>query len=84
MNDNLIMQESELSVPSRQGTLKEESSDESTIISSQTSTLTRNINPDAMNQVSTQILLLKYNIIFLLINFRRYCNLDFLKAFDYS
>ena len=84
MTDNLILQESELSVPSRQGTLKEESSDESTIISSQTSTLTRNINPDAMNQVSTQILLLKYNIIFLLINFRRYCNLDFLKAFDYS
>lgn len=33
---------------SRQGTLKEESSDESTIISSQTSTLTRNIGPESM------------------------------------
>jgi protein KIBRA len=33
---------------SRQGTLKEESSDESTIISSQTSTLTRNIGPERM------------------------------------
>ena len=33
---------------SRQGTLKEESSDESTIISSQTSTLTRNMGPEAM------------------------------------
>lgn len=33
---------------SKQGTLKEESSDESSIISSQTSTLTRNIGPEAM------------------------------------
>lgn len=33
---------------SRQGTLKEESSDESTIISSQTSTLTRNLGAEAM------------------------------------
>ena len=43
-------QESEISTmtSSRQGTLKEESSDESTIISSQTSTLTRNIGPEAM------------------------------------
>ena len=43
-------QESELSsgVNSKQGTLKEESSDESTIISSQTSTLTRNVGPEAM------------------------------------
>eukprot|EP00095_Tigriopus_kingsejongensis_P003652 maker-scaffold11_size778918-snap-gene-0.11 protein:Tk03652 transcript:maker-scaffold11_size778918-snap-gene-0.11-mRNA-1 annotation:"protein kibra-like isoform 1" len=35
-------------VSSKQGTLKEESSDESTIISSQTSTLTRNICPEVM------------------------------------
>lgn len=42
-------QESEITVTSsRQGTLKEESSDESTIISSQTSTLTRNIGPESM------------------------------------
>jgi len=42
-------QESEITVSSsRQGTLKEESSDESTIISSQTSTLTRNIGPESM------------------------------------
>ncbi len=33
---------------SRQGTLKEESSDDSTVISSQTSTLTRNVGPEAM------------------------------------
>lgn len=45
-----IKQESEISsmTSSRQGTLKEESSDESTIISSQTSTLTRNIGPESM------------------------------------
>ena len=45
-----VKQESELSsvTNSRQGTLKEESSDESTIISSQTSTLTRNMGPEAM------------------------------------
>jgi len=45
-----VKQESEISsmASSRQGTLKEESSDESTIISSQTSTLTRNIGPEAM------------------------------------
>jgi len=45
-----IKQESEISsmMSSRQGTLKEESSDESTIISSQTSTLTRNIGPESM------------------------------------
>ena len=45
-----LKQESELSsmTSSRQGTLKEESSDESTIISSQTSTLTRNMGPEAM------------------------------------
>jgi len=42
-------QESEVSMSgSRVGTLKEESSDESTIISSQTSTLTRNIGPECM------------------------------------
>lgn len=42
-------QESEITVSSsRQGTLKEESSDESTIISSQTSTLTRNFGPESM------------------------------------
>jgi len=42
-------QDSEITVTSsRQGTLKEESSDESTIISSQTSTLTRNIGPESM------------------------------------
>jgi len=35
-------------VSSHQGTLKEESSDDSTIISSQASTLTRNMNPEAM------------------------------------
>merc|ERR1711935_241242 len=35
-------------VSSHQGTLKEESSDDSTIISSQASTLTRNLNPEAM------------------------------------
>jgi len=46
-----IKQESEISSmnSSRQGTLKEESSDESTIISSQTSTLTRNIGPESMH-----------------------------------
>ena len=45
-----LKQESEISSmnSSRQGTLKEESSDESTIISSQTSTLTRNIGPESM------------------------------------
>merc|ERR1719325_231166 len=45
-----LKQESDISTitGSRQGTLKEESSDESTIISSQTSTLTRNIGPEAM------------------------------------
>ena len=45
-----MKQESEISsmANSRQGTLKEESSDESTIISSQTSTLTRNIGPESM------------------------------------
>merc|ERR1711963_1200256 len=45
-----VKQESEISsmANSRQGTLKEESSDESTIISSQTSTLTRNIGPESM------------------------------------
>lgn len=45
-------QESEVSSSvggSRVGTLKEESSDESTIISSQTSTLTRNIGPESMH-----------------------------------
>ena len=46
---NHLKQESEISsMGSRQGTLKEESSDESTIISSQTSTLTRNIGPESM------------------------------------
>ncbi|XP_059079146.1 protein kibra-like isoform X2 [Tigriopus californicus] len=35
-------------ISSKQSTLKEESSDESTIISSQTSTLTRNIGPEAL------------------------------------
>merc|ERR1719328_1010884 len=45
-----LKQESEISSmnSSRQGTLKEESSDESTIISPQTSTLTRNIGPESM------------------------------------
>ena len=45
-----LKQESEISSmsSSRQGTLKEESSDESTIISSQTSTLTRNMGPESM------------------------------------
>ena len=33
---------------SQGGTLKEESSDDSTVISSQTSTLTRNVGPEAM------------------------------------
>ena len=39
---------------SRQGTLKEESSDESTIISSQTSTLTRNMGTDNLHQVNNK------------------------------
>ena len=39
---------------SRVGTLKEESSDESTIISSQTSTLTRNIGPESMHHHQVQ------------------------------
>lgn len=49
-NTSHVKQESDLSTMtgSRQGTLKEESSDESTIISSQTSTLTRNMGPEAM------------------------------------
>ena len=48
--NNHMKQESEISTMtnSRQGTLKEESSDESTIISSQTSTLTRNMGPESM------------------------------------
>lgn len=40
--------EANSAVSSKQGTLKEESSDESTIISSQTSTLTRSMGPEAM------------------------------------
>ena len=52
-----LKQESELSsmTSSRQGTLKEESSDESTIISSQTSTLTRNMGPEAMMTHADQV-----------------------------
>ena len=52
-----LKQESELSsmTNSRQGTLKEESSDESTIISSQTSTLTRNMGPEAMMTHADQV-----------------------------
>jgi len=51
-----LKQESELStIGSRQGTLKEESSDESTIISSQASTLTRNIEDTTFYPLEVEV-----------------------------